>query len=203
LLSGVLNNSQAWFLHAKTLCSGLWSAVEPTLSIPNRVLKRRSADDTALATKWDNRSRPEHRVFFVPIFYLNSYDIVRYYFLFILEKECMATSQLESRRIGDSQVKKSINPETKTEVLQLSTKTSLAMLVAIMLDKQSNWFKNEGGTLVVTPQEVQAVYQLLIAQPWQFDGFYTSSAEGARAITIATVAQLVEFASSEEVLQTA
>jgi len=115
----------------------------------------------------------------------------------------MATSQLESRRIGDAQVKKIVNPETRSEVLQISTESSLAMLVALTLDKQSIWFKNEGGTLVVTPQEIQAVYQLLSEQPWQFDGFYTSSAEGARAITIATVAQLVEFANSEETLKSA
>jgi 2-polyprenyl-3-methyl-5-hydroxy-6-metoxy-1,4-benzoquinol methylase len=42
--------------------------VEPTLPFPNRVLKHLSADDTAWATVWDNRSRPEQGGFFVLIF---------------------------------------------------------------------------------------------------------------------------------------
>ena len=49
----------------RTLCSGLQSGVEPTLPFPNRVLKRPSADNTAWATVWDDKSRPEQSVFFV------------------------------------------------------------------------------------------------------------------------------------------
>ncbi len=42
--------------------------MEPTLSIPNRVLKRRSADDNIRATECENRSRPELGGFFYPLF---------------------------------------------------------------------------------------------------------------------------------------
>jgi len=37
---------------------GLWSDAVPPLPIPNREVKRTSGDDTALATVWDNTSRP-------------------------------------------------------------------------------------------------------------------------------------------------
>jgi hypothetical protein len=42
---------------------GLWSDTVPPLPIPNREVKRISGDDTALATVWDNTSRPGFLVF--------------------------------------------------------------------------------------------------------------------------------------------
>jgi hypothetical protein len=41
--------------------------VDPTLPIPNRVLKRLSADNNALATECEDRSRPEQSAFFVAV----------------------------------------------------------------------------------------------------------------------------------------
>ena len=40
------------------LLPGGFSGVAPPVPIPNTVVKRPSADDTALATKWENRSPP-------------------------------------------------------------------------------------------------------------------------------------------------
>ena len=37
---------------------GGFSGVDPPVPIPNTVVKRTSADDTALATEWENRSPP-------------------------------------------------------------------------------------------------------------------------------------------------
>lgn len=52
----------------KAFSSGLWSEVEPTLPIPNRVLKLLSADNNDLATDCEDRSRPELSAFFMSIF---------------------------------------------------------------------------------------------------------------------------------------
>ena len=37
---------------------GGFSGVDPPVPIPNTEVKRTSADDTALATEWENRSPP-------------------------------------------------------------------------------------------------------------------------------------------------
>jgi hypothetical protein len=44
------------------------SGVAPPVSIPNTVVKRPSADDTALETEWENRSLPGgiSKIYFCP-----------------------------------------------------------------------------------------------------------------------------------------
>ena len=39
--------------------SGDWSEMVPPVPIPNTEVKHFSADDTALVTRWENRSLPE------------------------------------------------------------------------------------------------------------------------------------------------
>lgn len=113
----------------------------------------------------------------------------------------MVAIQREIQRIGDADVQKTFNALTNTEELKLSTDSDLAKLLAIMLDKQSVWLRVADDSLLISPQEVHMIYNLLSEQPWQLDGFYTSSADTARSITIATIAKLAEFASLGEVLE--